>query len=268
MRRGGRCDILRAPVPVVPLYRISSRTQGSVEVEASNWLVALGEGLGRLGVVATLDRIACEVLPNGTTLVRDVRRGAGFVVQPLGGDGAFTRDETEETEQVAFNDDEAALPEGLVGRVSAIMAAPDRRTAVRAALEGAMATVACEGGAVLLEQRDGSLLFAMAAGPEAPKLKNLVLPPGTGVAGFCVDHAVALTVNEPYADQRFYAEVDSHTGARTRSILCAPVAIEDRVYGCLELINAPARTGFARDALADVTLLADALGERLATLRA
>lgn len=54
-------------------------------VEAANWLTALGNGLDELGVVARIDRLACEVLRNGTVVARDVRTGKGFVVQPLSG---------------------------------------------------------------------------------------------------------------------------------------------------------------------------------------
>jgi hypothetical protein len=248
----------------VPHYRVASRTLGSVDVVASNWLVALGEGLGALGIVHGLDRIACEVLPNGKILVRDVRRGQGYVVQPLE-DQPPGREETEDTEQFAPSETEELPPSvPLLESITRILGAPDRRGATRSALESAMTIVGCEGGAVLLEQQDSSLLFAVAAGPDAAKLRNLVLPAGTGVAGFSVDHAVALTVNEPYDDRRFYAAVDHHTGTRTRSILVVPIAVEHKVFGCIELINSPAPGGFAREALGDVSLVADALAERLA----
>lgn len=247
------------------VFRISSRTLGSVEVEGSNWLVALGEGLGRLGVVDGLDRIACEVLRNGTILVRDVRRGAGYVVQPLDDVELDVPDETEETEHLAEEaEEDGPLPEGLVGWIDAILHATDVHHALKAALDAARATVPAEGGAVLLDNGGGSLRFAVVAGPSSASLRDVVLPAGTGVAGFSVDHAVALTVNEPYQDERFYAAVDERTGGRTRSILCVPVAVEHKVYGCIELINSPDAYGFPREALGDASLIADALAERLA----
>lgn len=263
MRGRGGCDILPWPGCVVPTFRVSSRTLGVVEVEATNWLVALGEGLERLGAVAALNRIACEVLPNGTTLVRDVRTGSGFIVQPL---GEPVPEGVEPTDEVALPPPvtDARLPDGFVGWIDTILHAPDTRAALRTALEAAMGCVRCEGGAVLLEQHDGALLFAAAAGPEAARLKDVLVPAGSGVAGFSVDHAVALTVNEPYRDERFYADVDRRTGVRTRSILCVPVAVESRVFGCIELINALAPNGFPSRALGDVSLVGDALAERLA----
>lgn len=56
-------------------------------VEAGNWLAALGLGLDRLGVVADIHRLACEVLPNGTVIARDVKTGSGFVVRPEQAEG-------------------------------------------------------------------------------------------------------------------------------------------------------------------------------------
>lgn len=267
MRPRSPCDILPLGDRVVSTFRISSRQLGAVEVRAENWLIALGEGLAQLGVVDGLDRIACEVLMNGTTLVRDVRRGGTYIVQPLAEPVAPALvgppPDPEDTEDAAplF----AGTPSEACARWAARMwSARDRRSAVRLALEAAMSVIPCESGAVLLEQVDGTLLFAVAAGPEAHKLKNVSLPPRTGVAGFCVDHAVALTVTEAYRDQRFYREVDARTGYRTQSLLCAPVAVERRVYGCLELINSAGAVAFTHTALEEAVFLADALAQRLA----
>ncbi|HCH63415.1 MAG: hypothetical protein CL927_03770 [Deltaproteobacteria bacterium] len=66
-------------------FVVSARGGASAEVVAPNWLAALGFGLDRLGTVGSIDRLACEVLMNGTVLVRDARTGEGYVVRPLGG---------------------------------------------------------------------------------------------------------------------------------------------------------------------------------------
>lgn len=247
------------------VFRISSRQLGFVELDASNWLVALGEGLGRLGVVDALDRIACEVLPNGTILVRDVRRGHGYIVQPLLGD--------EETQEWAPDEDTqerpapSALDLGLARRleegIAAVARAEGPLAAAQAALDAAVGLVPCESGALLLEQPDGTLRFVYATGPEAGKVTGRTLPENTGVAGFSVNHGVALTVNEAYDDDRFYRGVDIWTGYRTRSIVCVPIASDTRVFGCLELLNSPDARGFAKEVLADLARLTDALAARL-----
>lgn len=65
-------------------FFVSVRGGTPSNVIAANWLSALGDGLEQLGIVGDIDRLACEVLPNGTVIARDVRTGAGYVVQPAG----------------------------------------------------------------------------------------------------------------------------------------------------------------------------------------
>lgn len=69
-------------------FEVSTRGLPPQRVEAPNWLAALGLGIDQLGVVASIDRLACEVLPNGKVLARDVRSGLGFVVEPREGPAA------------------------------------------------------------------------------------------------------------------------------------------------------------------------------------
>ncbi|MDG1483954.1 MAG: GAF domain-containing protein [Myxococcota bacterium] len=64
-------------------YQVSTHSGEHVEVVGGNWLVALGLGLDALGVVTNIDRLACEVLPGNTVIVRDVRTGGRFVVQTV-----------------------------------------------------------------------------------------------------------------------------------------------------------------------------------------
>jgi len=65
-------------------FLVSVRGGTPSDVLAANWLSALGDGLEQLGIVGDIDRLACEVLPNGTVIARDVRTGAGYIVQPAG----------------------------------------------------------------------------------------------------------------------------------------------------------------------------------------
>ena len=81
-------------------YLVSTRTGQPVEVDAPNWLVALGVGLDALGTVTSIDRLACEVLANGKVIARDARTGLGFIVQAVDADDA--------------DDDVPAEPEDLV----------------------------------------------------------------------------------------------------------------------------------------------------------
>lgn len=248
----------------MPGFRISSRTHGSVDVPASNWLVALGEGLERLGGVANMDRIACESLPNGTILVRDVRTGAGFVVQPLDGAPAQAEDADEVWAAPEDTEDEQTGRERVIlSGLESVLAAPSRATAAQRALEAATSVIPAESGAVLLGERGKALVFAGAFGPEAHKLRELAIPAGTGFAGFCAARGTSVSVNNPYEDQRFCRAIDDITGYRTRSLVVVPVALDQRCFGVLELINSPSQHGFDAAAMEVLTRVAHALGTRL-----
>jgi len=251
----------------MPVFRISSRTHGSVDVPASNWLVALGEGLERLGGVANMDRIACESLPNGTILVRDVRTGAGFIVQPL--DGAPPR--AEETDEVwpapeDTEDEQTGRERVILSALDSVLAAPSRTAAAQLALDAATTVIPAESGAVLLGERGKALVFAGAFGPEAHKLREIAIPAGSGFAGFSAARGTAVSVNNPYEDERFCRAIDDITGYRTRSLVVVPVALDHRCFGVLELINSPAQHGFDATAMEVLARVAHALGTRLAAL--
>jgi hypothetical protein len=62
-------------------WSVTARGLASVQVQGRNWIVALGRGLHELGRVDELSRLACEVLPNGTVIARDIATGTGYVVQ-------------------------------------------------------------------------------------------------------------------------------------------------------------------------------------------
>jgi len=54
--------------------------------------------------------------------------------------------------------------------------------------------------------------------------KNTIrIPDSHGVAGWVFQNRVALILNDPYSDPRFYGDVDSRSGFKTKNILCVPV---------------------------------------------
>ena len=121
-----------------------------------------------------------------------------------------------------------------------------------------------ESGSVLRRATDGWLAFEGVFGPGAERLQGVVLPPGTGVAGFCVERRIAVSLSNAYADSRFFAQIDRYTGYVTRNLLCIPLLYDNAVYGCLELINARKTVNFTRDNVEDVDLICSALAMRLA----
>lgn len=245
-------------------FRIHSLKHGTVDVEADNWLAALGLGLGRMGVVQDLTRIACESLPNGRILVRDVRTGAGYAVGAISAENAVDDEPTSESDLAPIPEEAIQTSVGLDDYATDIRSAPNAEEAIRRTLAAIREVAPAEAGAVLRRHADHWLGFEGAFGPTADRLAGLVIPPGTGVAGFTVQRAIAVSLRDAYADHRFFRQIDAFTGYTTRSLATLPLLANGVVYGCLELINSPAPTGFSREEISDADILATALAERLA----
>ncbi|MDG1478845.1 MAG: GAF domain-containing protein [Myxococcota bacterium] len=263
-------------------FLVSTRGGKPAAVEASNWLSALGNGLEQLGAVASIDRLACEVLANGTVLVRDVRTGQGFVVQPREASQSSALEEPEEmllmpadtegtTSESGLQDDPAPVmladplsslstPQ-LTTLLSRIESTTTTAAAWRVALEGARALIPAESVSALARDWDGTLRFVDALGPTADRVIGREVPAGQGIAGFCVLRQVSLIINEPHRDPRFFATMDRVTGYRTVTLIAAPVCYEGSLFGCLEMLNAP--EAFTQEHLELISIIADSLAEQL-----
>lgn len=265
----------------MPLFRVSSPTSGEVDIAAANWMAALGEGLARLGETHSPDRLACERLMNGKVLVRDVRSGHGYVIQPLGeaedeqaaepDDVTPLPPEEEEAPELAEEDvddldSDHIVPIELVREtLGSIPRAMDRDAALALAVSAGVRLTHSRGGAALLAEPNG-LRFRYVVGEHAARLRGMRIPLGAGVVGFSLATLTSIVVLNAYADPRFYRNVDRHTGHRTRNLLCVPIAFNGRSWGCLELVDSA--VGFSDDALSDMERLAEAVGERLDQLDA
>lgn len=248
-------------------FSVSARGLSAVQVEGQNWIQALGVGLAELGRDSDVQRLACEVLQNGTVIARDISSGTGFIVQEVQQDEA-DEDGIEEIDAADLELEDLPLdaldlyePEQRME--DSIEDADTPRVACQLALQAARDLVNAESGAVILDER-GYLRFAAVSGPHARKLAGVRLPLGTGVAGFSMEKAQTVVLADAHEDPRHCGEVDALTGYVTRQIAVVPVVAGTQVYGVLELMNLRDRSRFSRDDIENLTRIADALGRRLA----
>jgi signal transduction histidine kinase/DNA-binding response OmpR family regulator len=100
----------------------------------------------------------------------------------------------------------------------------------------------------LLEDED--LVFKVALGPAAEKVKAFTLKPGQGFLGYCVAEAKPLLVNDAQDDERHFRIVDEKTRFCTRSLLCVPMTVsKGKVIGAIEAINRLDGQGFSQNDL-------------------
>ncbi|MDP2167999.1 MAG: HD domain-containing phosphohydrolase, partial [Thermodesulfovibrionales bacterium] len=68
-------------------------------------------------------------------------------------------------------------------------------------------------------------------------LVGFSMPKSKGIAGWVVDNAAAVRVNDARDDKRFYPHIDKLTGYETKSVLCVPLIMGSAVIGALELVS-------------------------------
>lgn len=246
-------------------YVISSRGRALVEVQANSWLTALGLGLEHYGLVDTIERLACEALPNGSTIARDIRSGEGFVVHPADGEveGAEAGPRLPDASTPTVSQ-EPPVHRSELGR---IRDAPTRGRACQAALVLARRAAPAETGAIILAEGEALRFFA-AAGPAAHRLLGATLAADTGIAALCMQTRRTIVLEDAEADPRHIGDVDRLTGEVSHAVACVPVVHDDRVFGVIEMINLPEGESFDRRSVDRLTAVAAALGERLERHRA
>jgi putative nucleotidyltransferase with HDIG domain len=134
----------------------------------------------------------------------------------------------------------------------------DHREVRRRAMEAATQLMKAEVGSLLLiDEEKQQLYFEVALGDKEEAVKTITLGMGEGIAGWVAKNGRPLIVNTPGKDPRFYKGVDERTEFRTRSIMCVPVKVKDRVIGVLEAINKKHGEKFDREDLSLFVSLAD-----------
>ena len=100
---------------------------------------------------------------------------------------------------------------------------------------------------MLLDEETQELCFNVATGEKGAALKEIRLPLGKGIAGWVAVHQEPLLVPDAYQDSRFNPEADKRSGFRTRSILCVPLMMQERMLGVVQVLNPKNKDSFEED---------------------
>ena len=121
-------------------------------------------------------------------------------------------------------------------------------------IEGAMARalariaglVGAEGGALfVLDDRAQNLVCHACVGPV--DITGLAIPAETGIVGRSVASNVSEMVRDAQQDPSFNKELEKDFDFVTRSILCAPMAVQGERIGAIELVNKTGSDGLFAD---------------------
>jgi diguanylate cyclase (GGDEF)-like protein len=83
------------------------------------------------------------------------------------------------------------------------------------------------------------------------------MPRGVGIVGHVAETGQMLFVPDAQSDHRFDPNVDQRTGFSTRSLVCVPLTIRDRVVGVIEVVNVADVHHFQTEEAPFLRILAD-----------
>jgi signal transduction histidine kinase len=84
----------------------------------------------------------------------------------------------------------------------------------------------------VLDEERGELVLEL---PE--ESRSLRMPADRGIAGWVATHGIGQIVNDVEQDPRFYDGIGREVDFVTRSIVCVPMRVKDRVVGVMQLLN-------------------------------
>jgi len=109
---------------------------------------------------------------------------------------------------------------------------------VVAAMQGIREILQVEAGSlVLVDEVTGELVFHKTLSPEQGWITGRTFRPGEGIVGHVVATGQPYLVNDVTEDPYFFPRVDGGAGFITRSVLCVPLIVRDRVIGAIEVTN-------------------------------
>lgn len=97
---------------------------------------------------------------------------------------------------------------------------------------------------MLLDEATKELFFDVTLGGKGEKLRQIRLKIGEGIAGWVAREGKPLMVTDARKDPRFFVKADDVTKFKTKSILCVPLTIKERIIGVMEAINQVGRGYF------------------------
>ncbi len=90
---------------------------------------------------------------------------------------------------------------------------------------------------MLLDETKQELYFNVALGEKREQIKQIRVKIGEGIAGQVAQYGLPLIINDVSKDPRFASKFDDSTQFKTKSILCVPLKVKNRIIGVMEAIN-------------------------------
>ncbi len=90
---------------------------------------------------------------------------------------------------------------------------------------------------LLVDEEKGELFFEKAEGKKPKEIREFRVKIGEGIAGWVAKEGVPVIVPDVSKDARFSGRIDKLLHFKTKSLMCIPIKIKDKVIGVLEVVN-------------------------------
>jgi len=110
---------------------------------------------------------------------------------------------------------------------------------------------------LLVDELTDELVFEIVVSEIASRLKGKRIPRSEGIAGWVALNGESLLIPDVSRDPRYTSHIDEMTLFATRSIVCVPIKIRDRVLGVIQLLNSEEEDHFSDKDLPLLTTIAD-----------
>jgi response regulator RpfG family c-di-GMP phosphodiesterase len=109
---------------------------------------------------------------------------------------------------------------------------------------------------LFIEDDSQGLYFKYANDLVGHQLKRLHIERQSGIADWILRNRKPLMINDPEKSRRYYTLIDKATGFTTKTILGAPISLEGKVIGVIEVFNKLNGTDFNQRDLKTITSVA------------
>jgi GAF domain-containing protein len=101
------------------------------------------------------------------------------------------------------------------------------------------------GSLFLIDEKAQDLVFEVAIGPAAQKVKKFRVPLGHGIAGLVALAGQPMAISDTTQAEHFAADIANSVNYIPKSILCVPLFYDDRVIGAIELLDKIGKDSFS-----------------------
>jgi HD-GYP domain-containing protein (c-di-GMP phosphodiesterase class II) len=147
--------------------------------------------------------------------------------------------------------------EPVVGIDKKVRSSPRMTQMLEQVIKTAQKTLCITAASILLfGDNEEELYFEVATGPVGKTLRQVKLDTRYGIAGQVARTGKPLIVNDVTRSEKFHKMIDDTTGFQTKSLICAPMIVQHRILGVIEVLNKLDGTDFGEQDLEAVVNVA------------